>query len=73
MISRRLPPKAALYVDNELVHLEKASLLVASGLAGVATAALAGFVLAGFDSFLSILLPCLFLGWMLSVVVVLED
>ena len=72
-ISGRVSAKAVPYVDNDLVQFEKAGLFVAFGLAGVALAALAGFVLGGFDSMLSIVLPCIFLGWIISAVFALED
>ena len=65
--------RTAFYLDNDIVHLEKAVQLFAAGLAGVGIATVAGILLGGFDSFLSILLPCVFLGWLLSIVVELRD
>jgi hypothetical protein len=72
-ISGRVSAKAAPYVDNDLVQVERAGLFVAAGLAGAAITALAGFLIGGSDSILSIVLPCAFLGWMLSVVLALQE
>jgi hypothetical protein len=72
-ISGRVSAKTAPYVDNDLVQVEKAGLFVAAGLAGVALTALAGIVLSGSDSVLSIVLPCVFLGWMISAVLALQE
>jgi hypothetical protein len=40
---------------------------------GVSLASVAGFLLAGFDSSLSFLLPCAFLGWLVAVVAALQE
>jgi hypothetical protein len=71
MSRRRVPP--ALSLDNDIVRLEKAGLLVAAGLAGVSVSAVAAFLLAGFESALSFALPAAVLGWLLSVVAALQE
>ena len=73
MPGRRPGSRRAPVLDNDVVRLERAGLLVACGLAGVSICSVAGFMLGGFDSSLSMLLPSAFLGWLFVAIAGLQE